>query len=144
MNYIPKHEMDYYLKHKWVEKYLPSEYGGYKDIVKRVVYFMDETNLKPSSLENYRYRNKDIPNKLGFDHTQLWFMGRKYLYTTEPYLNKTRNFEENLKRNNIRYRRVNEFGMWNPPQTTLFFIEIPGQLDIDLFADIASNMKKWL
>lgn len=132
--YCPKHPMKYYLRNRWVRNYLDSE-SSMQKIVVRTVSFMDLTDLQPSIRVNYISKNKDIPSKLGFDHTQMWHINRKYLYTTEPYLNQYSSFEENLKRFNIYYRKIKNYGLWNPPGASFYFVEIPNQLPVDPIAD---------
>mgnify|MGYP000125995756 CR=1 FL=1 len=132
--YCPKHPMKYYLRNRWVRNYLNSETSMQKVVI-RTVHFMDLTELQPSSMVDFIYENKDIPNKLGFDHTQMWHINRKYLYTTEPYGRQYASFEDNLKRNKTYFRKIKNYGLWNPPDASFYLIEIPNQLSIDPIAD---------
>lgn len=125
--YEPKHPMGYYLSHQWIRALLRGE--NTRDVVKRIVYFMDKTGLRPSSAR-VLHRKCDNIIKTGFDHTILWYKDKKYIYSTEPYRNHQRLLESSLKRQGVIYTYTTK-GIWNPPSTLMYLIQIPGQLKVE-------------
>lgn len=118
--------MGYYLSHPWIRTLLKSQ--NTQEVVRRLVYFMDKTGLRPSS-SRILHRKCDNIVKTGFDHTILWHKNRKYLYTTEPYGNHQKLLERSLNRQGVLFK-LSKIGIWNPPHTKMYFIQIPGQLNI--------------
>lgn len=84
------------------------------DSAARTVRFMDATGLKPTRASRATWAGTD---RDGWDHTQAWAIDRRYLLTTEPYGDGP---EPWCQRDGWAVQAQPEWGMWNPPGTTLY------------------------
>lgn len=90
------------------------------DTAVRTIHFMDTAALVPSGAWVSLFGH-DNPGCHGFDHTQVWFWHDKSkLVTTEPYgRHEVAKVLDWCRAHDWEAREFPEWGMWNPPHTTL-------------------------
>ena len=93
------------------------------DTAARVIRFMDGAGVRPSQAWVSLF---GAVSPCGFDHTLVWKVaGGRRLVTTEPY---GRGLDDALRwcrDHRWEARRLPEWGMWNPPATTLLLCAPP-------------------
>ncbi len=98
---------------------------------KAIARFMEITGWKPSRAHR-RFFGEFFynPHVLGFDHTLLWSDVEKRVFaTTEPYDdNESRDLRGMKPELFVTKKLPNEIGMWFPPDTKLFLVAKPNDL----------------
>lgn len=117
----------------------PSEVGARQglDTIARTIRFMDAAGVRPSQAWRsifgsgaWGMRSGVSPS--GFDHTRVWLSDRRYLVTTEPYESFVQDAIDWCFAHGWQARQAPEWGMWNPPGTTLILAAPPTRgLDLE-------------
>jgi len=134
-----------YIKHprlQWLGMGHCSSVEGARECVDtaaRTIHFMDGAGVRPSKawvslFGDHAYGMRCGVGPSGFDHTQVWnWAGGLRLVTTEPY---GRGLDEALnwcRQHRWEARPLPEWGMWNPPATTLLLCAPPKRgADLDV------------
>lgn len=100
------------------------------DTAARTIRFMDAASVRPSGAWVSLFRHDDGMGcgvgSSGFDHTQVWnWIGRSRLVTTEPYERGVMDALNWCFEHGWEARQLPEWGMWNPPKTTLILCVPP-------------------